>query len=334
MPGCLVKLLNMVAHIAREPSKTFARSVCALRADRKWAVTGTPIQNRLTDLYSLFKFLQCSPFCDIKVFNTHVTHNWKARSDPCSVAKLKNLVNCLSIRRPKHTIELSPRQDRTVKLELNNEERQLYEYIRSSTLQNIGRVDREGGSATLFNILKMLNQLRLVCNHGLQGNEYAYGVTQASTNNPIWTQKAAQSRFDHLDAVGLARCSNPECAQDLSSALSSELDNEHEDEPYIEEALTVLCSTCVSDRPGAASGYLKVCNHFPRQSFGDRSFDMNDVSDAEDPFSMVQSRAVVDRADCVPTKIKRIVHDLLQTTDDTKMLGLSAHNPRIILIFV
>lgn len=322
----------MVAHIAREPSKTFARSVCALRADRKWAVTGTPIQNRLTDLYSLFKFLQCSPFCDIKVFNTHVTHNWKASSDPYSVAKLKNLVNCLSIRRPKNTIELPARQDLTVELKLNDEERQLYEHIKKSTLQGIGGVDREGGSANLFNILKMLNQLRSVCNHGLQGKEYAYGIIQAVTNNPAWTQKAAQSRFDHLDAIGLARCSNPECAQDLSSALSSELENEHEDEPYIEELLTVLCTTCVGDRPGAASGFLKVCNHFPRQSYGDCGFDVNDVFDAEDPFSIVPSPAVVDRADCVPTKIKRIVHDLLQTSDDTKMFGLSAHDPWIILM--
>lgn len=322
----------MVAHIAREPSKTFARSVCALRADRKWAVTGTPIQNRLTDLYSLFKFLQCSPFCDINVFNTHVTHNWKARSDPYSVAKLKNLVNCLSIRRPKNTIELPDREDRTVELKLSNEERQLYDHIKNSTLQGIGRVDREGGTATLFNILKMINQLRLVCNHGLQGKEYAYGITQALTNRPAWTQKAAQSRFDHLDATGLASCSTPGCAQDLSSALSSELDNEHEDEPYIEEGLTVLCSTCVSDRPEAASGFLKVCNHFPRQSFGDCNFDVNDVFDAEDPFSIVQSHAVVDRADCVPTKIKRIVHDLLQTSENTKMFGLSAHDPWIILM--
>lgn len=297
-------------------------------------MTGTPIQNRLTDLYSLFKFLQCSPFCDIKVFNTHVTHNWKTRSDPYSVAKLKNLVNCLSIRRPKNTIELPPRQDRTVEFELNSEERELYEYIKSSTLQGIDRVDREGGSATLFNILKMLNQLRLLCNHGLLGKDYAYGLTQTSKNNPSWSQKAAQSRFDHLDATGLARCSNPECARDLSSAMSSESDNEHEDEPYIEEALTVLCSTCVSDRSGAASSFLKVCNHFPRQSFGDDNFDINDIFDAEDPFSIVQSPAVVDRAEYVPTKIKRIVHDLLQTTDDTKMYGLSAHDLGTILMLV
>jgi len=249
------------------------------------------------------------------------------------VAKLKNLVSCLSIRRPKHTIQLPPRQDRIVKLEPNNKERQLYKYIRTSTLQSIGRVDREDGNANLFNVLKMLNQLRLVCNHGLQGKKYAYSVTRASINNPAWTEKAAQSRFDHLDAVGLAKFSNPECDQNLSSASSSESDNEHEDEPYIEKALTVLCFTCVSDQAGAASRYLKVCNHFPRQFFGDCNSDINDIFDAENPFSIVQSRAVVDRADCVPTKIRRIVHDLLQTTDDTKMLGLSAYSPRIILIF-
>ncbi|KAL8693513.1 MAG: hypothetical protein Q9218_001670 [Villophora microphyllina] len=259
------------AHIAREPSKTFANSVCALHADRRWAVTGTPIQNRLTDLYSLFKFLQCYPFCDLKVFNSHVTQNWKA-SDPIAIAKLKNLVNCLSIRRPKHTIELPARQDITIPIELDAEELQLYRAVQCNTRQNL----EAATGANFLNALKLVNQLRLICNHGLQCN----GATQLALTLPMtrqpWTQKAAQLRFDHLDEVGLAKCSNPSCNQDLASALSSEMDHEHEDEPYVEEGLMVLCAACYADRPKNRLGYLRVCNHLPRRPTEEVDKDMLD----------------------------------------------------------
>ncbi|KAL9593232.1 MAG: hypothetical protein Q9179_006010 [Wetmoreana sp. 5 TL-2023] len=317
------------AHTAREPARTFARSVCALRAERRWAVTGTPIQNKLTDLYSLFKFLQCSPFSDLRVFNKHVTQNWKAISDPYSVAKLKNLVTCLSIRRPKDTIALRSRQDCKVEVELDSDERQLYQSIRSSAERNRSSAERnlcntdDGADAgAFFNALKEVNQLRLICNHGLHGRTSPSTVTQLSGDQCQWTQQAAQSRFDHLDAVGLAKCSNPGCGQDLSSALSSELDHEHEDEPWIDEALTVLCSTCNADRAGRSPSFLQVCNHFPRRSPGEGNPEAQGIFDAEDAFSVSQMQPPAGGADYVPSKIKQVVQDLLGSADDVKRLAL------------
>ncbi|KAL8726717.1 MAG: hypothetical protein Q9181_005944 [Wetmoreana brouardii] len=311
------------AHTAREPTRKFARSVCALQAERRWAVTGTPIQNRLTDLYSLFKFLQCSPFSDLKVFNRHVTQNWRAMSDPYSVAKLKNLVNCLSIRRPKDTIALRSRQDCKVEVELENDERQLYQSIQSSARRNLCNADDGADAGAFFNALKEVNQLRLICNHGLHGRTSANTVTQSSRDQCKWTRQAAQSRFDHLDAIGFAKCSNTGCGQDLSSALSSDLDHQHEDEPWIDKTLTVLCSTCNADRAGANPSYLQVCNHFPRRSLGEGNAEAQGIFDAEDAFSISQTQPSARGADYVPSKIKRVVQDLLQSADDVKSVVFS-----------
>ena len=310
------------AHIARQPSKTFAKSVCALEAQRRWAVTGTPIQNRLTDLYSLFKFLQCSPFCDLDTFNTHIKHHWKARSDPYSVAKLKRLVSCLSIRRPKNTIELPPRQDKVVELELDIEERNFYEQVKNCTLHHIGLADHKVSGDAMFHILRWFNQLRLICNHGLQSKAYATHHAKPLADQLSWTQEAAQSRFNHMDATGFAKCSNPECKQDLSSASSSETDNDHEDEPYIEEGLTVLCSACYSNQIELRSQYLKVCNHFPRRSLGSGVGKYLDVFDVEDHFSIAQSTFDTDHTGQTSTKIKHVMGDLKQHPDNVKRSAL------------
>ena len=195
----------MLAHVIREPSKSFAKSICALQAERRWAVTGTPIQNRLADLFSLFKFLRCSPFDDQKVFNTQVAQNWKKRSDPDSVAKLKTLVNCLALRRPKTTIELLPRTDETVFLNFSKEEQEDYQRVKNRTLHNLGNVGAESGGTQFLNTLKWVNELRLMCIHGVRDTEKTQRTEKAP---PVWSVQEAQVCFDQLDGVGLAKCSN------------------------------------------------------------------------------------------------------------------------------
>lgn len=251
-----------------------------------------------------------------------MTQNWKARSEPYSVAKLKNLVNCLSIRRPKNIIELPPRQDNTVELEFDDTERQLYEQVKSRTLHLINQVDQKVGGESLFHVLRWVNQLRLVCNHGLQSKAYAAHTVPPQKSKGTWNQKAAQARFDHMDVMGWAKCSNPDCGQDLSSAASSEIDNEHEDEPYIKNNLTVLCSTCHTGRGQAPSQFLKVCNHFPRRSLGDGTAEYQEIFEADDQFSISQSHSVSGQAGQVSSKIKRILQDLVHTPENVKRFDL------------
>ena len=103
--SCCVRKLTNVAHIIRQSSTLLSRAVFALKALRRWAVTGTPIQNRLTDLASLFIFLRVHPFDDLETFKNHVVKGWKSRSDPEAVAKLKLLISSITLRRSKQPID-------------------------------------------------------------------------------------------------------------------------------------------------------------------------------------------------------------------------------------
>ena len=315
--------MSEAAHIIREPSKSFARSVCCLKAEKRWAVTGTPIQNRLMDLFSLFKFLQCAPFDDLKVFNTHITQEWKSRSDPTSFMKLKTLVNCLSLRRPKTTIELPNRKDEEVELDFNEEERQYYQEVRISTLHQMSSANPESSGNKFFNTLKWVNELRLICNHGIMKNKTFPKLEDPCIERSPWNSQEAQTRFDQLDDVGLAKCSNAECCQDLSSALTSETDLEHEDEPFINESLEIWCSSC-SERLGNHSKTFKICNHLPRKS-------KKNVVPHPKVAGVLQSCVGPNNLNAqgtftseiginVPTKIKRVVQDLCDTPENIKRL--------------
>lgn len=310
------------AHIIREPTKSFAKSVCALQAECRWAVTGTPIQNRLMDLFSLFKFLQCFPFDDLKTFNAHVTQRWKTKSDPNSVAKLKTLVNCLSLRRPKTTIELPPRKDETTHLDFSDQEMQYYERVKSKTLLEIDTVNNESSSSRFINALQWVNELRLICNHGTTKQKAVQELEGLPVTKPGWSEAEAQSRFNQLDLVGLAKCSNPDCNQDLSSALSSETDTDHADEPRFEESLELLCASCFQNRSGRAGKFFKVCNHLPRRPANAVALAIPKTSSYAEETLPTRGSLSPGKEGNISSKIKKLVQDLSETPGDIKRFTL------------
>lgn len=56
------------AHVIRNPKTGISQAVCRLRAVRRWAVSGTPVQNKELDMYSLLRFLRVSPFDQLAVY--------------------------------------------------------------------------------------------------------------------------------------------------------------------------------------------------------------------------------------------------------------------------
>jgi SNF2 family DNA or RNA helicase len=83
-----------------------ARAVCAVPASSRWAVTGTPVQNRLADLAALLKFIQASPYNDVKQFETDISSLWESGEDEEAVNRLQYLWACLLLRRTKETINV------------------------------------------------------------------------------------------------------------------------------------------------------------------------------------------------------------------------------------
>ncbi|TMS06513.1 Transcription termination factor 2 [Larimichthys crocea] len=130
------------AHNIKNPKVQTSMAVCQLRARARWAVTGTPIQNNLLDMYSLLKFLRCSPFDEYKLWKAQVDNGSKRGRE-----RLNILTRTLLLRRTKDQLDSTGKPlvslpDRTCevhRLKLSQDEQSVYDVVFAqsrSTLQN------------------------------------------------------------------------------------------------------------------------------------------------------------------------------------------------------
>lgn len=130
------------AHNIKNPKVQTSMAVCQLRARARWAVTGTPIQNNLLDMYSLLKFLRCAPFDEYKLWKAQVDNGSKRGRE-----RLNILTRTLLLRRTKDQLDSSGKPlvclpERTCELHqlrLSKDEQAVYDVLFAqsrSTLQN------------------------------------------------------------------------------------------------------------------------------------------------------------------------------------------------------
>ncbi|XP_059740634.1 transcription termination factor 2 isoform X1 [Bos taurus] len=94
------RLILDEAHNVKNPRVQTSMAVCKLQAQARWAVTGTPIQNNLLDMYSLLKFLRCSPFDEFKLWKSQVDNGSKKGGE-----RLNILTRSLLLRRTKDQLD-------------------------------------------------------------------------------------------------------------------------------------------------------------------------------------------------------------------------------------
>jgi SNF2 family DNA or RNA helicase len=151
------------AHMIRDHTTLQFKAMCRLQASRRWAVTGTPVQNRLDDLGALLSFLRLKPFDDRGKFLRYLVDPFKS-CDPEIVPRLRVLVDSVTLRRLKDKIDLPPRVDHIVKLDFTPEERGIYDLFarnaqdRVKVLAGPG-VERALGGHTYIHILRAILRL-------------------------------------------------------------------------------------------------------------------------------------------------------------------------------
>lgn len=156
------------AHQIRNAATQVSKACCDLAAQRRWAVTGTPVQNGLGDLGALIKFLRIKPFDEGQGWAQHIISPLKM-GDMDVVTKLRLLVDSITLRRLKDTINLHDRREVTVPLDFTPKNKKIYAPLAGGAGKQLALLS---GGAKLkgkayAHVLKSIGRLRAFCAHGL-----------------------------------------------------------------------------------------------------------------------------------------------------------------------
>lgn len=139
-----------------------------LKAKHRLCLTGTPMENHLGELWSLFNFLMPGFLADVKNFNKNFRHPIEKNGDQARKERLQKFIKPFMIRRTKALVapELPEKIEMIRYVELSGEQRDLYETIRVAMDEKIQQqISNMGYARSQIVILDALLKLRQVCCH-------------------------------------------------------------------------------------------------------------------------------------------------------------------------
>lgn len=147
-----------------------ARAVAGVKAEARIALSGTPVENRLSELWSLFHVVVPGFFGGWTEFRSRWAIPVERDDDRRARAALAGMVRPFILRRLKSEVakELPARIEVRVDVELDAAARRQYEAVRTATLAAIGDPDPAERARLRFRLLAALTRLRqIACDPGL-----------------------------------------------------------------------------------------------------------------------------------------------------------------------
>lgn len=160
--SCLI--LDEAQAIKNAATQTF-QAVIQLRARFRLSMTGTPIENSLSELWSHFHFLLPDLLGEETAFQADIQ---AGMSDPRFLQRIKKKIRPFLLRRRKEQVarDLPEKIEQVVWVEMGDEQRQAYETFLSGVRQGVlKKVTAEGVGAHRLEILEAIMRLRQICCH-------------------------------------------------------------------------------------------------------------------------------------------------------------------------
>lgn len=209
-----------------------SRASCDLAADRRLCLTGTPVQNRLEDVFALIKFLRLKPFDDKNIWQEFIGVPAKF-GQPLGVARLQTIMKCITLRRTKESkthdgqkiLSLPPRKDELRTLAFDEEEQKIYnQFFNESRADFMELTHKNEVMKNYVGILQKILRLRQICDHfelvqdkGFHDSACDYDAMVAAIAKDGINAERAAMIYSLLRDSGTAVCN--ECNSDMAPPL-------------------------------------------------------------------------------------------------------------------
>ena len=157
-------ILDEAQHI-KNPTTKAAKAVKRLRADARFALTGTPIENTLTELWSIFDFLLPAYLGSHKTFRQKYETGIAKDGDDGKAANLRRHIAPFILRRLKRDVltELPDKTESRLTNEMTPEQEKVYKaYFAQSRKELAAELSARGFDASRIKILALLTRLRQI----------------------------------------------------------------------------------------------------------------------------------------------------------------------------
>ncbi len=156
------------AQYIKNSSTQNATSLKSLKGEVKFALTGTPIENSIAELWSIFDFIMPGYLYNYNKFKKKFEEPILKLEDKEALSRLKKLISPFILRRVKKDVltELPEKNITVMKNEMENEQQKLYlSYLAQTKKEVVEELSDNSFEKSKFKILMLLTRLRQICCH-------------------------------------------------------------------------------------------------------------------------------------------------------------------------
>jgi DNA repair protein RAD5 len=283
-----------------------------IEAEHRWVLTGTPIVNRLEDLFSLVRFLRVEPWNNFSFWKTFITVPFESKDFMRALDVVQTVLEPLVLRRTKDMktptgealVPLPPKTIDIVEIELSKPEREVYDHIFTRAKRAFAANVEAGTVMKAYtSIFAQILRLRQSCCHPILTRNRDIGADEEEAAE---VANAASGLEDDMDLQSLierftAATEDSTDANRFGAHVLEQIRDEAEnecpicaEEPMIEQTVTgcwhSACKKCLLD-------YI---THQTDKGESPRCFNCREVINSRDIFEVVRDEGHPDSLDGKP----------------------------------